>query len=254
MDNEFINLTSDNIEIEHLCCIIRNRKPHSGIEAKRSWLVERLNEGHVFRKLNEKEIVFIEYAPVEKAWVPIIGDNFYYIYCLWVLGNHAGKGYGRKLMEYCIQDAKDNGKSGICMLGSKKQKHWLTDQTFAKKFGFEIVDSAANDYELFALSFDGMTPKFTDKAKLGEIDNKELTIYYDLQCPYMLQNIETISKYCENKGILVSMINIDSLDKAKDLPCPFNNFAVFYGGKFQTVNLLLDTTVLDRIIKNNNNF
>ena len=36
--------------------------------------------------------------------------------------------------------------------------------------------------------------------------------------------------------------------EAKALPCPFNNFAVFYGGKFQTVNLL-DGAVVRRILQ-----
>ena len=47
--------------------------------------------GHVFRKLNAKGVVFIEYAPLETAWVPVIGDNYYYIYCLWVAGPYKGK-------------------------------------------------------------------------------------------------------------------------------------------------------------------
>lgn len=150
MNKNFINLTTENLPAEHLCCIIRSKKPHPGVEAKRQWLSYRLKEGHVFRKLNEKAVVFIEYAPLETAWVPITGYNYYYIYCLWVTGAHKGNGYGRLLMEYCIADAKAKGKSGICMLGSKKQKAWLSDQAFAKKFGFEVVDTTDSGYDLLA--------------------------------------------------------------------------------------------------------
>lgn len=75
-NDEFINLTSENIADEHLCCIIRSRKPHAGVEAKRKWLADRLDEGHVLRKLNTKATVFIEYAPLETAWVPITGENY----------------------------------------------------------------------------------------------------------------------------------------------------------------------------------
>ena len=71
MSAELINLTPENLAQEHLCCIIRTKKPHPGVEAKRQWLAARLKEGHVFRKLNEKATVFIEYAPLETAWVPI---------------------------------------------------------------------------------------------------------------------------------------------------------------------------------------
>ena len=135
------------------------------------------------------------------------------------------------------------------MLGAKKQKSWLSDQSFAKKFGFEVVDTTDNGYELLALSFDGTIPKFTQNAKKQEIESKELTIYYDMQCPYVYQNIEVIKQYCEINMIPVSFIQVDTLQKAKELPCVFNNWSVFYKGKFETVNLLLDIACLKRILK-----
>ena len=225
MDAEFINITTENLAQEHLCCIIRSKKPHPGIDAKRQWLSDRLKEGHVFRKLNAaKATVFIEYAPLETAWVPIIGDNFYYVYCLWVLGREKGKGYGRALMEYCLDEARKQGKSGVCMLGSKKQKAWLSDQAFAKKFGFEVVDTTEYGYELLAVSFDKTVPKYVD------------------------QTIRAIKQYCETNDVPVSFMQVDTLQKAKELPCVFNNWAVFYQGKFETVNLL-DLEALKRILK-----
>lgn len=248
-DDEFFNLTTENLKTEHLCCIIRSRKPHEGVERKRKWLEARLNEGHIFRKLNKKEAVFIEYAPLEKAWVPVNGDNYFYIYCLWANGQYKGKGYGKALLEYCINDAKEKGKSGICALGSKKQKGWLTDQNFLKSFGFKKVDETTSGYELLALSFDGTYVKFNDCAKKEQIDNKELTIYYDYQCPYILQSIDNVKNYCEVNSIKVKFIEVDTLNKAKTLPCVFNNYAVFYDGRFKTVNLTLDTKVLERMIK-----
>lgn len=248
MDIDFINLTTENLESEHLCCIIRSKKLHPGVEAKRTWLADRLKEGHVLRKLNAKATVFIEYAPLETAWVPLVGDNYYYLYCLWVSGSPKGNGYGTSLMEYCLADAKEKNKSGVCMLGAKKQKAWLSDQAFAKKFGFEVVDTTDSGYELLALSFDGTVPKFTPNAKKENIKGKELTIYYDMQCPYMHQNIETIKQYCDTNNVAVSLIQVDTLQKAKELPCVFNNHAVFYKGKFETVNLLLDVANIKRIL------
>ncbi|WP_312059455.1 GNAT family N-acetyltransferase [Anaerotignum sp.] len=248
MDMDFVNLTTENLASEHLCCIIRSKKSHPGIDAKKQWLSERLKEGHVFRKLNAKATVFIEYAPLETAWVPIIGENYYYLYCLWVTGSYKGEGYGEMLMEYCLADAKEKGKSGVCMLGAKKQKSWLSDQSFAKRFGFEVVDTTENEYELLALSFDGTTPKFAESAKKRNIENKELTIYYDMQCPFVFQTIEMVKQYCEIQEVPVSIIQVDTLQKAKELPCVLNNWAVFYKGNFETVNLL-DVNYLKRILK-----
>ncbi len=248
MNEEFINLTTENLTSEHLCCIIRTRKLHPGVEAKREWLLKRLEEGHLFRKLNKKAVVFIEYAPLENAWVPIIGENYLYIYCLWVTGEEKGKGYAKELMEYCLADAKSKGKSGVCMLGSQRQKAWLSDQSFAKKYGFEVVETTESGYELLALSFDGTIPHFSQSAKKEKIENQELTIYYDDQCPFIHQYINMIKEYCRSQNQPVSFIYVDTLEKAKELPCPFNNWAVFYKGQFETVNLLnLDS--IKRILK-----
>ena len=242
----FINLTAENLAKEHLCCIIRTKKAHPGVEAKRQWLTDRLKEGHVFRKLDAKATVFIEYAPLETAWVPVTGENYLYLYCLWVAGECKGAGYGRALMEYCIADAKARGKSGICMLGATKQKAWLSDQAFAKKYGFKTVDTAEHGYELLALSFDGTVPQFTPSVKRMTIESDILTVYYDLQCPYALQSLEAIQQYCDTNHVPVAMIKVDTLEKAKNLPCVFNNWGVFYHGEFKTVNVVSD---IGRLLK-----
>lgn len=237
MEAEFINLTPENLMQEHLGCIIRSRVPHRGIDAKREWLAGRLAEGHVFRKLQVKAPVFIEYAPLETAWVPIVGDNYTYIYCLWVAAPYKGKGYGKALMEYCLRDAREKGKSGVCLLGARKQKAWLTDQAFARKYGFEAVDATEDGYELLALSFDGTKPAFAPAAKNGRIESTCLTIYHTAQCPFVLPAIERIAAYCEAQEVPLRTIDVDTLQKAKALPCVFNNWAVFYKGRFVTVNL-----------------
>ena len=80
-----------------------------GVFNKKEWLKKRITEGHVFRKLNVQGKVFVEYAPLEKAWVPIEGTGFLYIYCLWVSGKFKGQSYGKQLLEYVINDAKKKG-------------------------------------------------------------------------------------------------------------------------------------------------
>lgn len=102
----FVNLTIENLKEEHICCAIADKKHQCGVEMKKEWLKDRITQGHVFRKLNERGKVFIEYAPLETAWVPVLGDNYMYIYCLWVSGSFKKKGYGKSLLEYCINDAK----------------------------------------------------------------------------------------------------------------------------------------------------
>ena len=246
MDAELITLTQDNLAREHLCCIIRTKTVHPGVEAKRAWLARRLEEGHVFRKADLTSCAFIEYAPLETAWTPVLGENYLYIYCLWVTGEPKGRGYGRRLMESCLADARARGRSGVCMLGAKQQKAWLSDQSFAKKYGFRTVDTAG-EYELLALSFDGTAPRFAPEAKRQTIESRDLTVYYDDQCPFIPQRAAKLREYCAANAIPARFIHVDSLEAAKRLPCVFNNWAVFCGGQFVTVNQL-DGPALQKIL------
>ena len=252
MSSDFINLTLDNLADEHLCCAISDKKHQCGVDIKRTWLSNRIQEGHIFRKLSGKGKVFIEYAPLAYAWVPVVGANYIYIYCLWVSGSFKGKGYGQELLSYCIDNAKRQGKSGVCVISSKKKKPFLAEKKFMQKYGFETVDTIGAEYELLTLSFDGTNPKFTEGAKKQTIESKTLTIYYGLQCPYIPNCIEQMESYCKANGIPLALIKVDALEKAKALPCVFNNWAVFYDGKFETVHLLnegyLKKCLEDRII------
>ncbi len=237
MNTDFINLTPENLASEHLCCAISDKKHQRGVDTKREWLTERLPEGHTFRKLNQKGKVFIEYAPLETAWVPVVGENYMFIYCLWVSGSFKGKGYGASLLNYCIDDAKRQGKSGVCVLSASKKKPFLTEKKFVQRYGFETVD-AIGEYELMALSFDGSKPRFADSAQRQGIDSQALTVYYSLQCPYIPNCIKEVEAICTANNIPLELVKVDTLEKAKSVPCVFNNWAVFYQGKLATLHLL----------------
>ena len=236
---EYVNLDLDNVDSEHLCCAIADKKHQCGVLSKKDWLKSRIKEGHVFRKLNQKGKVFIEYAPLEMAWTPIIGENYLYIYCLWVAGSFKGKGYAKDLLTYCIEDARRQGKAGVCVLSSTKKKPFLSDKKFFLKYAFEVVARMKGEYELLALSLNGgSTPRFTDFCQELTIKKKTLTVYYSPQCPYTSNCIEQMEVYCEKEGVPLHIIKVDTLEKAKKIPCLFNNWAVFYKGKFHTPHLL----------------
>lgn len=238
MSEAYLNLTAENLDSQHVCCAIADKKHQCGVAAKKKWLRERLDEGHVFRKLDDRGKVFIEYAPLETAWTPVLGDNYLYIYCLWVAGSFKGKGHGAALLDYCIEDAKARGKSGVCVLSARKKKPFMADKKFFMKYGFETVDTTDDGYELLALSFDGSLPRFAQNVKKQAIPGKELTIYYGMQCPFIPNCIEQVKGYCEANGIPLELVAVDSLEAAKAVPCVFNNWAVFKDGRFETVHLL----------------
>lgn len=245
--NNYINLDMDNIEEEHICCAIGDPKHQDGVDKKKDWMRERLANGHVFRKLDARGKIFIEYEPIETAWVPISGENYEYIYCLWVAGRFKGNGIARELLEYAISDAKEKNMSGICTLVAKKKKPFLGEKKFFLHFGFEVVDSI-QDYELLALKFDDNdTPKFNDNARLMKIDDEDFTIYYTNQCPYVEYEIRELTDYAESNNIKLNFIKIDSLEKAKSAPCIINNWANFYRGEYVS-NRIINAKAFEKLL------
>ena len=240
--NQYINLTLDNIEYEHLSCTLEN-KYQEGIHYKKEWLKKRIPEGHIFRKLDVDGRVFIEYAPIETAWAPICGNNYMYIYCLWVSGDYKGYGYGKELLEYAIEDSKKKGKNGICAIALKEKKPFLSADGFYKKYGFKVVDTIG-DYELLALPFyDDKLPSFNKNAKAMKINKQVPTIYYTPLCPFVLNNKMEIENYAKENQKDIHFIEIDSLHKAKNAPCVINNWALFVNGQF------VSNTVFFKMIK-----
>lgn len=235
--SEWIDLTLENLDKEHLCCAISDKKHQCGVDGKRDWLRARLPEGHVFRKLDARGKVFIEYAPLETAWVPVLGENYLYIYCLWVAGAFQGRGHGTALLERCLADARAGGRSGVCVLSAAKKAPFLSDKRFFSRFGFQSVD-ASGGYELLALSFDGTLPRLTDRARAGAAESDALTIYHSPQCPFTANCVREAEAFCRANAVPLRLVPVDSLERAKDLPCVFNNWAVFYQGRFQSLRLL----------------
>ena len=246
--NEYINLSEENIDAEHICCAIGDPKHQDGVDHKKEWIKSKLKDGHVFRKLNARGKIFIEYEPLETAWVPVSGDNYEYIYCLWVAGSFKSKGIGKELLEYAINDSKEKGKNGICTLVSKKKKPFLGEKKFFEHFGFKVVDNIG-DFELVALQFkNSETPRFNENARSMKIDSEDFTIYYSNECPYVEYEVKELSDYAKEKKITLNFIKIDSLEKAKDAPCIFNNWANFYKGEFLS-NTILNANALEKLLK-----
>ncbi|NTV78233.1 MAG: GNAT family N-acetyltransferase, partial [Clostridiales bacterium] len=126
---DYIKLTLDNIDQEHICCAISEDKDPQVI-SKKNWLRTRMDEGLVFLKANIRGKCFIEYIPAEYAWVPIEADGYMHINCFWVSGSLKGKGYSNDLLDACIQDAKAKDKKGITILSSAKKMPFLSDPKY----------------------------------------------------------------------------------------------------------------------------
>ena len=242
---EYIRVTNDNLEKEHICCAISNNKDVQ-VSSKKAWLADRFDEGLVFLKSVERGKCFIEYIPAENAWVPINADGYMYIDCLWVSGSFKGHGYSNDLLSTCIEDSKEKGKKGLCILAAAKKKPFLADPKFLKYKGFTVCDEADNGIQLWYLPFvtDADKPHFREYAKHPHIDEKGYVLYYTSQCPFNAKYVPVLEQTARENDIPFHAIHIESREEAQSAPTPVTNYALFHDGEYITNEQMNDKKFL----------
>lgn len=242
---EYIKVTKENLEQEHICCAISNNKDIQ-VSSKKAWLADRFDDGLVFLKSVERGKCFIEYIPAENAWIPIIAENYMTINCLWVSGSFKGNGYSSELLDQCIADSKAKGKKGLCILSSAKKKPYLADPKFLAYKGFSVCDEADNGIQLWHLPFskDVKNPQFKECAKHPHTEESGYVLYYTSQCPFNAKYVPILEKTAIENGIGFHAIHITSKEEAQNAPTPITTYALFHEGIYLTNEVLNDKKFL----------
>ena len=242
---EYIRVTKDNLEKEHICCAISNNKDVQ-VSSKKAWLAERFTEGLVFLKSVERGKCFIEYIPAENAWVPIEADGYMYIDCLWASGSFKGHGYSTDLLTACIRESKEKGKKGLCILCAAKKKPFLADPKFLKYKGFAVCDEADNGIQLWFLPFsdNAEKPRFKECAKHPHIEDSGYVLYYTDQCPFNAKYVPIVEQTAKEHNIPFRAIHIVSKEQARNVPTPITTYALFRNGEYLTNEQMNDTKFL----------
>lgn len=237
---DIITLSYENLESEHICCAIADKKGDCGAVSKKAWLKERFSDGLIFKKLDVRGKAFIEYIPAENAWCPIVAGGYMHINCFWISGRFKGNGYSNLLLDACISDAKSKGMLGLTVLSAKKKMPFLSDPKYLKYKGFKIADIAEPYYELFYLPFSENTPmpKFKEKAKTGETSEDGLVLYYSNQCPHTEKYTALVKIVAAQKGVPMKLIKFERAEEAQNSPAPFTTYSLYYNGKFVTNEIL----------------
>ena len=238
---KFITLDKSNITQEHICCAISDKKSKDSYELKKDWLKREFDNGYVFRRIDARAKVFIEYGPAEKCWIPVDAPNYLLINCFWVSGQYKGQGYGKELLRMAIEDATAQGKDGLVTVVGTSKFHFMSDTKWLLKQGFETCETLSSGFSLLVkkINPEANNPKFKDSVKSGECTDKDgLVIYYSNRCPFSEYHVTTsLTETAEKRNIPLKVIKLDTMEKAQAAPTPATIFSLFYNGKFVTTDL-----------------
>lgn len=238
---EIVKLTKENIDKEHICCAFSDKKCQESYELKKQWLNREFDNGYVFRRLDERAKVFIEYGPAEKSWIPVTAPNYMMINCFWVSGKYKGTGLGKTLLQQTVDDAKTQGKDGLVTVVGTKKYHFMSDTNWLLGQGFEICESIPSGFSLLVkhLKSQGTKPTFNDSVKTGECPDKEsIVAYYSNRCPYSEYHVKnSLVETTKKRDLPLKTIKLETMEQAQSSPSPATIFSLFYKGKFVTTDI-----------------
>ncbi len=233
---KILDVNPSNLETLGLFCY-QSKKKTEGYKRKLAWTKQRFKEGLHIKLLlvNEgprkghRKRGFIEYMPSEYAWRGIKAENYMVIHCMWIVGKNRGHGYGTKLLEECMKDAKNENMNGIAVATSTKT--WLPHAQLFKKHGFQKTDTFAPDFELYAKRFKENAPLPTFSKVSNEAFSKYangITILKSDQCPYNTSNAAAITRTCKEQGITVKTEKISNCVQAQNNVHPYGTFSILF--------------------------
>lgn len=239
--SNIVNISSNNIQYEHICCTMTSKPASTGVVAKKEWMEERMSDGLTFKKINVQGKAFIEYIPAKKAWVPIDAEEYMHINCFWVSEAFKNKGYGRQLLTECEVDAYNKGYKGVTAIVGNSKKPYLSDKAFFAKHGYVLSDQCLPYFELMVKRFDCKTPpaRFKDNAHKGmEAGIKGIDISYTAQCPFAIPYAEMLESVIREAVIPIRLHQITTKEEAQAHICPITTYSVFINGRFYTNEIL----------------
>jgi ribosomal protein S18 acetylase RimI-like enzyme len=251
---KLITLDKTNIAKEHICCAISDKKCKESYELKKNWLKNEFENGYVFRRIDARAKVFMEYGPAEKAWVPVEAPNYLLMNCFWVSGQYKGQGYAKELLRLSIEDAKSQGKDGLVTVVGTNKFHFMSETKWLLKQGFETCEKLSSGFSLLVkrIKLDANNPVFKDSVRTGECEDKNgLVIYYSNRCPFSEYHVtNSMVETAEKRKLPLKVFKLDTMEKAQSAPSPATIFSLFYNGKFVTTDLsvCMDSR-FDKIIK-----
>jgi hypothetical protein len=190
----------------------------------------------------QRSVGFIEYLPGEHAWRAVNAEGYLLIHCLWVVGKAKRKGYGSRLLNRCLDDARQRDARGVAVVTSERP--WLTKRKLFQVHGFEQADSAPPVFELWVRRFhEAPLPRFpSDWEKRISRSGTGLTVYHSAQCPYLERATASVLRSTEELGIEARAIEFQSSGELRrHSPSAHGVFGVVYDGELLTVRYPDDT-------------
>lgn len=124
---------------------------------------------------------------------------------------------------------------------------FLSDPKYLAYKGFNVADKAEPNFTLMYLPFNenATVPKFKECAIKPHIDKQGFVVFYTHSCPFTAKYVPIVEQTAKDNGIPFESVLIDSKEKARNAPCAWTNYAIFFNGKYVSNEILNEKKFLE---------
>ena len=205
-----------------------------GAKIRMDWIRERFSEGLTIRLLvvpdSRKTVGYIEYIPGEHAWRAVDARDYLFIHCIWVSPTTMrGAGNGSRLVQACIDDARQGGNRGVAVITSEGP--FMAGKDIFLNNGFSIVAEEKPSYSLMVHPLrSGPLPKFRDwRSQLKQYQG--LHLVYANQCPWVARSVKEIRTTASELGLGIQVTELKTAEEVHRAPSVYGIFSLVFNGK-----------------------
>lgn len=147
-----------------------------------------------------KPVGFIEYYPIEVTNLELDGRDITAIWCINVREEARGRGIGSRLIDACLDDARQQGRKGVAV--TCWDPFWMPKAIF-ERCGFVDVGAAGRNGRILFSAFEPVdAPRWIERKPAFHPGARKLVLdlYYTRRCPIHWRNaqlVKEIAAECE---------------------------------------------------------
>lgn len=228
-----VSITKENLsDYPEVVCFINPKNQYFG--QKLEWISKRFDEGLRIKLLyvadKKRAAGFIEYIPGEFAWRAVTANKYMFIHCLYVYPNdNKNKGFGKLLIDTCIDDARENHFKGIAVVTSKGA--FMTNRSIFLKAGFRVAEADNTGNDLLVFPFTENDKPEVSINKIATHSYQGLHIVYTRQCPWVSRMVEELAAEGLIEKLNIQVCELTTAKQAQNAPSLYATFNLIYKGK-----------------------
>jgi N-acetylglutamate synthase-like GNAT family acetyltransferase len=215
---EIINISDEYVSTYCKCLEDWSDEMNEAGTLKSEWYQKKKQQGlRVKLAKNEKNDIvgMIHYIPIEQA--PVLGNDLYYIYCIWIHGHKQGvgdnrkKGIGKLLLEAAEQDVQELGAGGIAAWGITLP--FFMRSKWFKKYGYIRADKEGMTELVWkAFKENAEPPRLMRMKKRPEAEQGKVkvTCFRNGWCPGQNLACERMKRAVQEYGTRIEYVEIDT--------------------------------------------